>query len=321
MTGAGRSLLPELPEKLEMFLVHLELEKGYSPATLQAYSNDLQQFEQVLVAQGVSLDEPESVTKKHVQKFLADQHRQKAGKSSMGRRLSALRSFFRFCARMRFISSLPTDGVSNPKQDKKHPQFLNVDQTFALLDAETPAAAKTADPQAAEAAKLRDLALAELLYGSGLRISEALDLNLAQINLDNRAIRVLGKGGKERVAPLSDSAIEALAVWLERRRHLARDAGEQALFVGNRGGRLNRRQAARIIDEMCKRAGLPQTISPHGLRHSFATHLLESGADLRSVQELLGHARLSTTQRYTHLTLSKLVEVYDKAHPKAKKAE
>ncbi len=311
-----------LPDSAEMFLAHLELEKGYSPATVAAYANDVTQFELFLQGKGLSLALPADINKKHIQAFLADQHRLKLNKSSIARRLSSLRGFFRFCARMRMISALPTEGVGNPKQDKKQPSVLNVDQTFALLAAA--AEKKTPEPlealpentMASKAAMARDLALAELLYGSGLRISEALNLDLAHLQLENALARVMGKGGKQRLAPLSDTSREALENWLQHRDELAPQES-RALFVGNRGGRLNRRQAQRIIEDLCIKAGLPQAVSPHSLRHSFATHLLEAGADLRSVQELLGHARLSTTQRYTHLNLAKLMEVYDKAHPKA----
>lgn len=313
----------QAPDSVEMFLAHLELEKGFSSATVQAYAGDLAQFEALLQSRGLSLAEPSDITKKQVQAFLADQHRQNMGKSSVARRLSALRAFFRFCARMRMISTLPTEGVKNPRQDKRHPDVLNVDQVFAVLEAgQKPKAeaARKKDPGRAEAETARDLALAELLYGSGLRISEAIGLNSAQLNLQNATARVLGKGGKQRLAPLSDSSVEALERWLGLREALLppgrRD--DDALFLGSRGGRLGRRQAQRIVEDLCKRAGLAQAVSPHALRHSFATHLLEAGADLRSVQELLGHARLSTTQRYTHLNLAKLVQVYDKAHPKAR---
>lgn len=316
--------MPQLPDTIEMFLAYLELEKGFSQATVLAYANDLDQFETLLEGKGLSLGRPSEITKKHVQAFLADQHRQRMGKSSVARRLSALRAFFRFCARMRLISALPTEGVKNPKQEKRHPNLLNVDQAFALLDAAERPAPKdpegASDPGREEAVAARDLALAELLYGSGLRVSEAIGLNANQLSLENAVARVLGKGGKQRLTPLSDTSVEALKRWLNLRSRLLPEGGrdDDALFLGSRGGRLARRQAQRIIKELCKRAGLPQAVSPHALRHSFATHLLEAGADLRSVQELLGHSRLSTTQRYTHLTLARLVEVYDKAHPKAR---
>ncbi|MDL2306507.1 tyrosine recombinase XerC [Desulfovibrio sp. OttesenSCG-928-C06] len=335
-----------LPDTVEMFLAHLELEKGYSLATVEAYATDLAQFQTVLAKSGQDLGAPAEITKQHIRKFLADQHRNGANKSSIARKLSALRAFFRFCARLRLIESLPTSGISNPKQEKRHPTILNVDQTFALLEqkqggdnsaaqdptVETGRAADSAPEKNAAryAAALRDIALAELLYGSGLRISEALALDVGHIDLEESSIRVLGKGGKQRLALLSDSSRLALRAWMDERPALLPDeasdgntAGkpvsrEEALFLGARGGRLNRRQAQRIIEDLCKKAGLQQSVSPHALRHSFATHLLEAGADMRSVQELLGHSRLSTTQRYTHLNLSRLMEVYDKAHPKSR---
>ena len=355
---------PERPESVEMFLAHLELEKGYSPATVAGYGLDVMQFEGLLARQGLSLGDPAAITKRQVQSFLADLHRQGVSKTSMGRKLSALRSFFRFCARMRMIAALPTEGVGNPKTGKRHPGHLNVDQAFALLGGadeaahgapakhaeqtrpetappattrraprggvkSTPApgapgavslaadAALPADGAKDRALAARDLCLAEILYGSGLRVSEALALDAVRVSGESETVRVLGKGGKERLAPLTENARQALDEWLALRLQLA-PPGERALFVGVRGGRLNRREAQRIIEALCKRAGLPQAVSPHGLRHSFATHLLEAGADLRSVQELMGHARLSTTQRYTHLNLAHLMAVYDKAHPKAK---
>jgi len=313
-------------ETVDMFLAHIELEKGYSAATVAAYGEDLRQFAKFAAEQGVDIDAPSSVTVSHVRAFMAEMHRLGLSKTSMGRKLSSLRSFFRFCARLRLVSALPTEGVRNPKQEKRHPKVLNVDQTFALLDAAAP---ETAAP-GKHAVAARDLALAELLYGSGLRVSEALALNTVQIVLPRQAkagegtaradafVRVLGKGGKERVVPLSDASVAALAAWLAGRPSLAAPE-EKALFVGTSGKRLNRRVAARIIAELCKKAGLPETVSPHALRHSFATHLLEDGADLRSLQELLGHARLTTTQRYTHLDIARLTRVYDEAHPKSGK--
>jgi integrase/recombinase XerC len=304
-----------------MFLAHLEMEKGCSAATVAAYGGDVLQFEELLAMQGISLAEPESVERRHVRNFLSDLHRRGVSKSSMGRKLAALRSFFRFCVRMRLIKALPTDGVGNPRREKRHPALLNVDQAFALLD--TPAKGKEAGRRrassgqdAAAILRSRDICLAEILYGSGLRVSEALALNAGRLTAETQAVRVLGKGGKERLAPLTDTARSALADWLALRPLLA-PRGEYALFLGARGGRLNRREAQRIIGKLCREAGLPHPVSPHGLRHSFATHLLEAGADLRCVQELLGHSRLTTTQRYTHLDLARLTAVYDKAHPRS----
>ncbi len=303
----------ELPDPPAMFLAHMEYERGSPPTTVAAYAKDLAQFQEVLAGLGRTLAEPDKVERRHIQKFLAELHRRGVGKSSVGRKLSALRSFFRFCARMRLVSSIPTEGVHNPKTERRGPAFLNVDQAFALLEAE-PAGAEGAGGDSVT--RTRDLCLAELLYGSGLRISEALNLDAPRLPAGAEALRIRGKGGKERLAPLTDAAKSALAEWLAVRGQLA-PSGEPALFVGKRGKRLQRREAQRILNRLCLQAGLPQDISPHGLRHSFATHLLEAGADLRSVQELMGHSRLSTTQRYTHLNLAHLTAVYDKAHPKA----
>lgn len=314
----GHGTMPELPDTVEMYMGHLAVEKGYSDATVAAYARDLHQFESYLQTRSLTLDAPQDITRQAVQGFLADLHRQRVNKTSMGRKLSSLRGFFRYLARRKMVQAIPTDGVRNPKTETRHPKALNVDQTFAVLDEKRQTTAEaTRNRSNAREQLVRDLALAELLYGSGLRISEALALNVHDVHPASGMVRVMGKGSKERMVPLSDTAKDALQEWLRRREALDAGGREPALFVGARGGRLNRRQAARIIEDLCLRVGLPQAISPHGLRHSFATHLLEAGADMRSVQELLGHARLTTTQRYTHLNLARLVEVYDKAHPKA----
>ncbi|EPR39354.1 Tyrosine recombinase xerC [Desulfovibrio sp. X2] len=234
-------------------------------------------------------------------------HRAGTKKSSMARKLSSLRGFFRFLRTVGEVSATPLAGLSNPKQDKRHPRALNVDQALALLEAHV-------DP---DPAGLRDLALAELLYGAGLRISEALGLDVEDIDPSLGLVRIMGKGGKERLAPLGTQALTRIARWIEQRGALAADARERALFVGQRGARLDRREAQRIVQRLAGVSGLPQRISPHTLRHSFATHMLEAGADLRSVQELLGHERLTTTQRYTHLNMQHLMQTYDKAHPRA----
>ncbi len=339
----GEGQKQKTPEPIEMFLAHIDLEKGYSPATVEAYEGDLLHFEEFLNTHQISLTRPELILRRHIQAFLLELSRSKFSKTSQGRKLSALRSFFRFCARMRMINCLPTEGVANPKTGKRSPKVLNVDQVFALLDsAQAPPTPEShpipenrleieQDGQHAQSGRTRqntagieqavhsrDLCLAELLYGSGLRISEALALNVLPAMEHAVSLRISGKGGKQRMAPLTDTSRTSLAAWLEHRTLLA-PGTEPALFVGKRGKRLNRRECQRIIEQLCRQAGLPQAISPHGLRHSFATHLLMAGADLRAVQELLGHARLSTTQKYTHLNLSHLMEVYDKAHPKSRR--
>lgn len=334
MKSIQKMLTPQdgLPLNAAVFLAWMEYQKGASPATIAAYSRDLKDFELFLNKEGQSLAQPEGITRQHIQHFSASLFRaspirlsaaQASGpslaRSSIARKLSALRSLFRHLLRTHKISHNPCQGVKNPRQDQRHPAMLNVDQIFDLL-ADTPGKPNGATGQPSldreSAIQARDLALLELLYGSGLRITEALTLNLADVPHGHATLRVLGKGSKERFVPLSDTSRAQLARWLPLRAQLALPT-ENALFVGNRGKRLNRRQAARILEESATLAGLPQHVSPHDLRHSFATHLLEGGADLRSVQELLGHSRISTTQRYTHLNLDALTRVYDRTHPLA----
>lgn len=353
--------MQSVPSKfLADFLAYLRLERGYSKATQEAYGRDLAQFEEFLQRENLSLEQPTQIGKQEVQRYLVFLHRLKTSKSSVARKLSTLRSFFKFLLRQGQIERLPLEGIRNPKQDKMQPVVINVDQAFALLEntlakpdlnrpnkpnavnasippvcissSDLPARNKQASgptpkPKAAslqeQAVMARDLALLELLYGSGLRISEALGLNAAALDPTCGYVRVMGKGSKQRQVPLSQASEQALEIWLRLRPcllasqpSLQEGQDEPALFVGVRGQRLNRRQANRILEAHAAKAGLPQHISAHALRHSFATHLLEAGADMRSVQELLGHSRISTTQRYTHLNLARLLEVYDKAHPK-----
>ena len=300
---------------IDAFLVWMEVQKGASQATVKAYGSDLAQLAEYLRGQQADLGRPQTVTKRHIQAYLAWLFRLGEAKSSMARKLAAARSYFRFQQRSGAVAENVAAQVRNPRQEKRHPRALNVDETFALLDS-----GQANQPDSADAERLlcRDLALAELLYGSGLRISEALGLNVDDVQLSSRVLRVMGKGSRQRLAPLSDTSCDSLKSWLDERPLMALP-DEPALFVGTRGARLNRREAARIIERLCRRAGLDFTVSPHSLRHSFATHLLAAGADLRSVQELLGHSRLTTTQRYTQVSLEHLIDVYDKAHPKASK--
>jgi integrase/recombinase XerC len=285
-------------------LAFLEVEKGYSPATVRAYATDLEQFAAFLVRRGKALGDFDSIARDDATGFLAELHRQRQKKSSMARKLSTLRSFFRYLLRHRMIAQSPLAGLRNPRQEKRQPRALNVDQASSLMDA----------PARPGPEGMRDLALAELLYGSGLRISEALSLTVDDIRADRGFVRVRGKGSKERLAPLSEAAKLRMADYLKEREGLG-GADAQALFLGARGGPLSRREAQRILERLAQAAGVGQGVHPHTLRHSFASHLLQAGADLRSVQELLGHSRLSTTERYTHLDMRRIMEVYDKAHP------
>lgn len=298
-----------LPDTVQAFLGYLDAERGYSESTVRAYERDLEQFEDFAQRRDKTLDIPDAIGRDDVRGFLADMHRKRIGKTTMARKLSALRSFFKYMAKTGLCTANPAAGVKNPKQEVRHPKALNVDQALALMEA------KAGDGPRS----LRNLALAELLYGAGLRISEAVGLDINDVDLSSGVVRVFGKGSKERMSPISDACIERLRSYMKVRGEFNQSLNEHALFLGDRGGRLNRRQASRILEKLAKLAGLPEHVHPHMLRHSFATHMLESGADLRSVQELLGHSRLSTTQRYTHLTLDKLMRTYDKAHPKAQK--
>ncbi len=289
------------------FLAFLDVEKGYSPATIRSYGTDLDQFNTHLKRVKRNLEKPGRINRDHVRGFLAEMHRRKLSKTSIGRKLSSLRAYFKYLVKHKVIGKDPMTGIRNPKQEQRHPQVLNVDQAVSMMEA-----AIEPDPEG-----LRDIALAEVLYGSGLRISEAIGLDMNDVDSD--VIRVTGKGSKERIVPLSRASIQRIRRYMEQRHAFIKDDySEQALFLGIRSGtRLNRRGANRIVAKLGKLAGLPKDVHPHMLRHSFATHMLEAGADLRSVQELLGHERLTTTQRYTHLDMQHIMQIYDQAHPRA----
>lgn len=286
----------------------MQAQKGYSPASCLAYLKDLEQLEKFLISRNLNLDKPAEIGRRDLEAFVSYLFRAGLAKSSMARKLAAIRSFFRFLRMHGKIENNPAENLRNPRQEQRQPCVLNIDEVFEVLDSEPEATS----PELA----CRDLALAELLYGSGLRISEALNLDLNDIRLETGIVRVMGKGKRERLCPLSDTSKEALQIWLSCRNTIA-NSEEKAVFVGSRGARLNRRQATRIIAALCQSAGINKAVSPHALRHSFATHLLGSGADLRSVQELLGHKRLATTERYTHLSLEKIIAIYDAAHPRS----
>lgn len=309
---------PEARRLVEDFLGWLTVERGAPLTTRNAYAADLEQLVGSLAERGVDMGNPASVDHRQIQAWVGQLYRMGMARSSMARKLAAARTFFRYLQRQGLAESNEAALVHNPRQERRQPRILNLEEASALLG-ESPARAssRTPSPEAA-VLRLRDLALAELLYGSGLRISEALGLDVDDIQTQAGVARVMGKGGRERMAPLSDASLKALGAWLEERPYLA-SVDCQALFVGTRGARLNRREAARRIALLCREAGLDVTISPHTLRHSFATHLLDAGADLRSVQELLGHRRLATTQRYTQVSLERLMRVYEQAHPRAKK--
>lgn len=289
------------------FLRHLRFERNLSAHTVRAYEGDLERFAAFMGGEGRLL--AEDVTLASLRRYLASLHSDGYEKSSVARTLACLRTFYDYFVRAGLLEDNPVRSVRTPRLDQKLPHFLEEDEVARLL--ETAAAPDFTDR--------RDRALMEVLYGGGLRVSEATGLNLADLQPDEGLARVRGKGGKERLSPLGREASRAVEAYLpERVRRLARlDRDTDALFVNKNGTRLNVRSVRRILERRASLAGIRKPLTPHTLRHSFATHLLNRGADLRAVQELLGHANLTTTQIYTHVTTHRLKEVYDRAHPRA----
>ena len=306
---------PPIPWALERDIVqfeqHLRSERGLSSHTLRNYGMDIRQFARFLTNQA-STPAHASVAWRNVEPvevraFLASGHG-RLSPATLSRKLSALRTFFKYLLREGRVERNPAQHVERMKQPRMHPDFLSVDDMFRLLDIPSPDSALG----------VRDRAILELIYGSGIRVGELESLDLSQLDLDNRLLLVKGKGRKERVVPVGTAAAKALEAYLRLRpKHYGETPHPSALFLNYRGGRLTSRSVERIVKRYCLLAGLVRQVGPHALRHSFATHLLAGGADLRSIQELLGHASLSTTQRYTHVAVEQLMEVYDKAHPRA----
>jgi integrase/recombinase XerC len=295
-------------EALAGFARFLRAERGFSAHTQRAYLSDLRQL-----AQDAGGKPPDRIGPDDVRAFLAGQHRSRAP-STLGRRLAALRTFFRWLVREGARAADPTLGIPTPRAPRPLPRPIAVDDVTTLLGA--PGA--SADPAAR-----RDQALFELMYGAGLRVGEAVALDVRDLDLVRGEVRVWGKGGKERVVPLPEAARGALRAWVEARS--APGVLAQPLFTasatptGARPRRLSDRAARRLLSQRARAAGLEGRVHPHRLRHSYATHLLDMGADLRAIQELLGHASLSTTQRYTAVSSERIVAVYDKAHPRARR--
>lgn len=282
------------------FLRYLDLQRGASRHTLRGYATDLAEFRAFLSREG--LGDLADADARVIRAWLAWLHDRKLAKSSIARKLATVRSCFRYLARLGVVEFNPARQVRSPRLPKRLPSFLPKDESKGLLDAET---------ERSEAG-LRDHALLELLYATGLRVAECCGLDLDDVDRRRGAVRVMGKGGKERVVPAGDAAIEALDAWLSAR---GEDSG--ALFTNSRGGRLGTRSVHRIVKRRARAAGIDRRVTPHTLRHTFATHMLGEGADLRLIQELLGHSRLTTTQRYTHVSPEHLMKVYDSAHPRA----
>jgi integrase/recombinase XerC len=318
--------MPAFSDQVRAFLAFLRYNRNASPHTVRAYDTDLSQCLASLAARDRCKPSEVAVSRfdeDGVRDFLAELRDRGNSRASTGRRLAALRTFGRYLVREQLIPEDPTALVGAPRKEQTLPAHLEAEEMERLLDA----------PDAATRAGRRDRAVLELFYASGLRLSELVDVDLEDVNLTGRIVRVRGKGGKERLVPFNTTAAAALRVMMADRpasisepRRAGRTAASphdrrrHPVFLNLRGGRLTTRSVDRLVRQHVRQAAIQRGISPHALRHTFATHLLQAGADLRVIQELLGHARLSTTQRYTHLDVKRLMAVYQAAHPRAKRA-
>jgi integrase/recombinase XerC len=301
-----------MEDLIQQYADHLRNERNVSAHTLRNYLSDLAQFRQFLIDRELCFDGTTVNVRKvdiHVVRAYLAALTKDRKKSSMGRKLAALKGFFRYLLAMRQIDKDPLLLINSPKQEKPLPKFLSVDDVFQLLGG----------IKVQTLLDIRDRAILEVFYSTGIRVSELVGLNWSDVDFELGIVRVLGKGSKERIVPIGKIALDALrdyGVEVRKKWNLP-CRGENPVFLNNRGGRITTRSVARLVEKHLKEVGIPVKVSPHGLRHTFATHLLNSGADLRVIQEMLGHASLSTTQRYTHLNLDQLTAVYDKAHPRA----
>ncbi|MEE8218657.1 MAG: tyrosine recombinase XerC [Vicinamibacteria bacterium] len=286
------------------FLRHLERERNASRHTIRAYGDDLNQFSDYLEGVLGRAPRPEGVDHVLIRGFLAELHRRGLKKTSSARKLAGLRTFFRFLCREGVLERNPARALQSPRLEKRIPAPLDEAQVEALLDV-----------PGDDVASVRARALLELLYATGIRCAELVGLDVGEVDLEARMVRVLGKGSKERIVPFGTRARTALRAWLRAR--LGLRPKTDAVFINLRGGRLSDRSVRALLGRRVRQVSLTRRCSPHTLRHSFATHLLARGADLRAIQELLGHASLSTTQRYTHVDTRQLLEVYKKTHPRA----
>jgi len=299
-----------MQEVFNKYIKYLETERNVSPYTVRNYRTDLADFFHFLKQKDIGL--LEKVDRHVLRDYLSHLVAQGIVKASIARKLSAIRSFYRYLVREEILPASPVEKASSPKLDKRLPSFLTLDEVERLLNA----------PNLSTPQGQRDRALLELLYASGLRVSELASLNLNQINLDTSEIRVWGKGSKERVVLMGKPATEALRNYLEQSRpKLLGEKKNNALFLNRYGQRLPERRVQKLLEDYASKAGIEKRVHPHILRHTFATHLLDGGADLRVVQELLGHAQLSSTQIYTHVTKSQARKVYLSAHPRAREKD
>ena len=302
-----------LNDHLTEFLQHLKYERNLSPHTLRNYSSDLEQFRDHLFRVEKRSDLPiEQIDRLTIREWMASLH-EGHKKTSVARKLASLRTFFQFLVREGKLESNPAKLVATPRIERKLPNHLSMEDAVRFIET----------PDVNTDLGRRDRAILEFLYATGIRVGELVSIDLADIDLRERMVRVTGKRRKQRIVPFGEPALQALLLYLESTRSVflnecpAAEREPQAVFLHRRGGRLTTRSVGRMVDKYIRLCADIHDISPHSLRHTFATHLLDSGADLRDIQELLGHARLSTTQIYTQVSMEKMIEVYDKAHPKA----
>lgn len=295
-------------DDIKRYKSYLVAERNYSVHTVRAYMTDLTQFMNFLKKNRLPADTKNiDITKIEeidIREFIGRLYN-KNSKASISRKLTSIRNFLEFLMREGKIASNSAKLVPIPKGERRTPAFLTVDEVFVLVE----------KPDDNEVLGVRDRAILELLYSSGLRVSELNGIKTGDTDLTSSFVKVLGKGGVERIVPIGSKAIDAIKYFLEKRNELTPKV--DYLFINSRGGRLSVRSIARIVKKYANLSGIPKNISPHVLRHTFATHLLGSGADLRAIQEMLGHKSLSTTQRYTHASIEKIMEIYDKTHPRA----
>jgi len=291
---------------IERFIHYLAVERGLALNTLESYQRDLVSYVEFVSKSGIH--DLNQTRRANIIAFLANLQRKGRATSTISRNLASLRAFYGFLLRDGLIDGDPTTNLESPKIEKRLPKVLSVKEVEALLEG----------PDTGAVAGIRDKAMLELLYATGIRVSELVSLNQSDVNLNMGFLKCYGKGSKERIIPLGSVALQAVSDYIMRSRSkLLRNPGEESLFLNHHGQRLSRQGFWKIIKKYAGNADIDKEITPHTLRHSFATHLLENGADLRAVQEMLGHADISTTQIYTHLTKSRLKEVYAKTHPRA----
>ncbi|MDQ1327759.1 MAG: Tyrosine recombinase XerC [Candidatus Poribacteria bacterium] len=297
-----------MKDYIRQFITYLKVERNYSKHTVSSYDFDLSDFMKFLTNENGVSSSVEDIDHLTIRSYLANLQERQLSRSTVVRRLSSLRSFFKYLCRRGYLETDPTFALSSPKSQRKLPDFLEISEIDLLLSA----------PDTNDILGLRDQAIMELLYSTGMRVSELLSLDLSDVDHGNAIVKVRGKGKKERIIPIGGLAMSSLNNYLERRNELAGDKSVQAIFLSERGNRIpDSKSIGRRITKYAQAVGIKKKITPHTFRHTFATHLLNAGADLRSVQELLGHTNLVTTQIYTHVTADRLKKVYEKTHPRA----